>query len=123
MNLSRFARIVLLVVVIGPLAILVFGGIVMWLWNNVLAEVLHISTVTFWQALGILVLSKILFGSFSGGSSSRRNYSWKQRMQKKWAAMTPEEREQFKARWREGKWGYKPWEDNDSTRQHQPGTE
>jgi len=112
--MNRVVKIILLIVVIGPLAILVFGGVVMLLWNNVLAEVLHISTVTFWQALGILVLSKILFGSFSGGRSWRRDHSWKHRLQKKWASMTPEEREQFKARWKEGRWGYKPWEEKNT---------
>jgi hypothetical protein len=111
---SRWARYTLLFLVIGPLAILVFGGVVMLLWNNVLAEVLKISTITFWQALGLLVLSKILFGSFGGGRSSHGESSWKRRMREKWARMTPEERERFKEKWRNGKWGYKPWDSPDS---------
>ena len=109
MRHSRFARYFLLFAVIGPLAILVFGGIVMLLWNNVLAEVLRISTINFWQALGILVLSKILFSSFGSGGRSRGDY-WKQRMM--WKHMTPEQKEKFKEEWksRSHRWGYKSGE-------------
>jgi hypothetical protein len=79
--------------------------VVMSLWNNVLAVVLNISTVTYWQALGILVLSKILFGGFrKGGWSSHRGGHWRKEWQEKWEAkmqgMTPEEREKIKQEWR-----------------------
>jgi hypothetical protein len=106
MKRSLWTRRILLFLVIGPLAILVFGVVVMFLWNNVLAPVLHISTVTFWQGLGILVLSKILFSSFSGGGGYRRDY-WKQRMM--WKNMTAEEKEKFKEEWktRGRRWGYR----------------
>ncbi len=104
-RLSRGTKFLLFIPLLA-LGILVFGGIVMLLWNNVLAVVLNVSTVTFWQALGILALSKILFSSFGGGRY-RRNYYWKQRMEEKWANMTPEEKEkmkdELKNRW--GSWG------------------
>ncbi|HVM89779.1 MAG TPA: hypothetical protein VMT76_16450 [Puia sp.] len=79
------------------IGIAVFGGLVMLLWNNVLAVVLHISTVTFWQALGILALSKILFGGFRGAHWGR--HKWKQGMVQRWENMTPEEREKFQQEW------------------------
>ena len=103
----RIAAFILLAVV----AILVFGGVVMLLWNNVLAQVTNVSTITFVQALGILVLSKILFGGFRGAWGGRRYY-WKQRMTQKWNNMTPEEREKFKQEWQKrcGGWGYRNWE-------------
>ena len=52
-------------------------------------------TITFWQALGLLVLSKILFGGFHrhGGRDRAR---WRQRMKDRWEQMTPEEREKFR---------------------------
>ena len=102
---SKFKR-VLFFIVMATFGVIVFGSIVMLLWNNVLAEVLNISTITFGQALGILVLSKILFGGFRGGWGGGRHH-WKNRMQEKWAAMTPEEREKFKAQWQKrcGPWG------------------
>jgi Zn-dependent protease with chaperone function len=45
---NRAARIFLFIFIIGPIAIFLFGFIVMWLWNNALVPVLHISEVTFW---------------------------------------------------------------------------
>jgi hypothetical protein len=97
-------------ILLGLVAILVFGGIVMLLWNNVLASVTNVHTITFLQALGLLLLSKILFGGFRGGWGPRRTY-WKQRMREKWNNMTPEERERFKQEWQRrcGAWGYKDW--------------
>src|SRR5438270_10025413 len=71
------------------LGVLVFGGIVMLLWNNVLSPVLHVSLLTFWQALGILVLSKILFSSFGGGGYRRGN--WRQKAM--WENLSPEQKE------------------------------
>src|ERR1700674_2288779 len=109
MNRNFWAKRILLIIVIAPLAIFVFGYIVMWLWNNALAPVLHISTITFWQGLGILVLSKILFSGPMGKSGPRRSY-WKRRMMRKWQNMTPEEREKFKQDWKNrcGDWGHEP---------------
>ena len=76
------------------------GLAVMLLWNA-LIPVLFVGTpqVGFWQALGILALSKILFGGFRGGGHEY----WKERRQR-WAKMTPEEREQLKAHFTR-RWG------------------
>jgi len=109
---GRFwAKRILFFILVAAVAILVFGEVVMLLWNNVLAAVTSVHTITFVQALGILVLSKILFGGFRGGWGPRRHY-WKQRMTQKWNNMTPDEREKFKQEWQRrcGAWGYKNWE-------------
>src|SRR5215470_1076458 len=115
MKKGFWARRVALFILFGAIAIFVFGSVVMLLWNNVLAQVTHVSTISFIQALGILVLAKILFGGFRGGWGSRRYY-WKQRMRDKWNNMTPEERDKFKQEWQKrcGHWGYKSWYDNAS---------
>jgi len=88
-------------------AVLLFGVIVMGLWNAILPPVLGVKPITFGQGLGILLLSKILFGGFGrrGGWHGRRQ--WGRNMQEKWSNMTPEEREKFKAEWRNrcgGRW-------------------
>ncbi|MFN8247542.1 MAG: hypothetical protein U0T68_01175 [Ferruginibacter sp.] len=94
-------------------AIFLFGAIVMGLWNAILPAVLGVKTITLWQALGILILSKILFGGFRGGGfgGHHKKQRWME-MQQKLAQMTPEEREQFKKEWRnrcgDWKWGSKP---------------
>jgi len=86
---------------IALLATGVFGWIVMSLWNAILPAVIGVKVISFWQALGILVLSKILFGGFGrGGGFARRRHEWKQQMEQKMNAMTPEEREKFKAEWK-----------------------
>lgn len=81
--------------------ILLLGLVVMGLWNAILPQVIGVSAISFWQALGILLLSKILFGGFGkGGGFGRRRMEWKRRMQEKWEGMNPEERERFKAEWK-----------------------
>lgn len=86
--------------------------IVMQLWNNLLPDILHVGTITFWQAMGIFILSKILFGfgrggRFGGGAPWMRN-----RMAEKFKDMSPEERAKFREQFdrhrcgRRGKWGW-----------------
>ena len=50
----------------GALAVTALSAAVMLLWNNILVSVVHVGAITFWQAAGILLLSKILFGGFKG---------------------------------------------------------
>jgi hypothetical protein len=78
---------------IAVVAAAVFGFVVMSLWNWLAPAVFGLHTITFWQALGILILSKLLFGGFRG----RPGYSghWRRRMNDRWEQMTPEEREKF----------------------------
>jgi len=89
-------------------AIPLFGLLVMSLWNAILPEVIGVRSITFWQALGILLLSKILFGGFGGGRHSRQRgrEKWIE-MKQKFSGMNPEEREKFKAEWKNrcgGRW-------------------
>jgi Ca2+/H+ antiporter, TMEM165/GDT1 family len=81
---SRQRRIVFFLL-IAPIAFFLFGWITMLLWNNVLAEIIKVGTITFWQAWGLLVLSRLLFGGFGGGKGS--NYYSKKRMKERWENM------------------------------------
>jgi Ca2+/H+ antiporter, TMEM165/GDT1 family len=85
---------IILMVLVG---VTVFSGAVMLLWNNVLAHVVAVSTITFWQALGLLALSKILFGGFRGGHWGR--HEWKKGMMQRWDSMSAEDKEKFKSEW------------------------
>lgn len=76
------------------------GFIVMALWNNILVPVLHISLINFWQALGIFLLSKILFGGFPGPWRGRGRSEFREKMKEKWGNMSPEERDKFKQNWK-----------------------
>jgi hypothetical protein len=85
------------VIAIASLGVFVFSSVVMLLWNNILPGVLHVGAITFWQAAGILVLSKLFFGGMRrpGGAGM-----WKRRMHMKWKGMTEEQREEFRSRMR-----------------------
>ena len=87
---------------LAPLAILamavfiaVGGEVVMKLWNWLLPALFGWRQITFWQALGILALSRILFGGFGCGHGGHRP-RWRGRMAERWQNMTPEERERFR---------------------------
>ena len=80
--------------------VFIFGSVVMLLWNNLLPAIFGITTITFWQAIGLLVLSKILFGGFKGRWGGHRGGGWKHELHEKWHTMTPEEREKIKQEWR-----------------------
>lgn len=99
---ARFLGIALLIAV----AVAVLGAVVMMLWNAVIPALLTgAHPIDYLHALGLLVLSRILFGGLRGhgGWRGRRHFA-------KWQAMTPEEREQFM--------GCRPW----GRRGVEPGT-
>lgn len=84
-------------------ALLLFGTVVMFLWNAIVAPVTGVGTLTFWQALGLLLLSRILFGGWGrrwrgrhGPSEGRRSH-WRE----KWKNMSEEERARYRQAWRE----------------------
>jgi predicted membrane chloride channel (bestrophin family) len=81
-------------VVFAALFVFVFGFVVMSLWNWLMPALFGWHLITFWQAVGVLVLSKILFGGFRG--STGRHLYWRRRMMERWEQMTPEEREKFR---------------------------
>lgn len=71
-----------------------FGFVVMSLWNWLMPAVFGWHVITYWQALGLLILSKILFGGMRGRSGP--NMRWRYRMMERWEQMTPEERDKFR---------------------------
>ena len=54
------------IVSLAGIAFTAFSGVTMLLWNHILPGVFHIGAITIWQAAGILLLSRILFGGFKG---------------------------------------------------------
>ncbi len=92
MNRNRIVR-KLRFALFGTLAVIVFGYLVMSLWNWLMPAVFGWRMIGFWQALGLLVLSRIFFGHFRGPGPRMH---WRRRMMERWAQMTPEEREKFR---------------------------
>jgi hypothetical protein len=84
-------------------ALLGVGYIVMLLWNEIVPGLFpSVAAITFWHAVGLLILCKILFGGFRKGGhrggwrGKRQMMAWKQ----KWAGMSEEEKAKFKEEWK-----------------------
>ncbi len=70
----------------GVLGIAVAGGVTMALWNSLMPAIFGLPGLSFWQALGLLLLGRLFFGGF-GGRGRRPRFAH---------SMTPEERERFR---------------------------
>ena len=70
-----------------------------YLWNRLMPILFHLPAITFWQAVGLLALSWLLFGGWRGfgGRGWGSRGPWRRRMQERWEQMTPEEREKMRA--------------------------
>lgn len=78
------------------------GAIVMWLWNAILPDVIDVvKPISYLQAMGILVLSKLLFGGFGKGKhrGGRPPFARKE-LKQKFMEMSDEERAAFKEKWK-----------------------
>jgi hypothetical protein len=81
-------------VVFAILFLTVFSYGVMRLWNWLMPALFGWHLVSYWQAIGILVLSKILFGGFHG--RHRGQMHWRHRVREWEQRMSPEERDRFR---------------------------
>ena len=71
------------------------GWVIVALWNVLMPVIFALPKITYWQALGLFVLARILFGRFGGGGG------WRNRMRRSrfvhgWKDLTPEERDRFR---------------------------
>ena len=109
---SKF-RFLIPLFVLGMVAL--FALAVYGLWNGVLTEVVSAKTITYWQALGIFVLARILFGGFPGWRGGPFGPPWRsRRMMERWQSLTPEQREKMREEMRRrfGDWPRPPWCDS-----------
>ncbi len=88
---SRIVRVLMLLPVF-----LIFFALLVWavnaLWNGLMPNIFGLPAITYWQALGLMVLSWILFGGLRGRSG---HGSWRYGMRRRWERMTPAERDEF----------------------------
>lgn len=94
-----------LVIVAFVVFIAIGGEVVRLLWNWLLPTLFGWPHVTFWQAIGLLALCRILFGGFGLHGSGRSGF--RRRMEERCEHMTPEERERFRQGMR-ARWGLGP---------------
>jgi len=84
-----------------PVIFLGITWMVMALWNCLLPEILGVKSISFWQAMGILVLSKILFGGFHGKFGQGMRGMKEKHLQHRMKGMSDDEKEKFKEVWRQ----------------------
>jgi hypothetical protein len=81
------------VMAIAIVAFTAFGFVVTQLWNYLMPGLFGLRMITFWQAVGMMLLGRLLFGGFRPG---RGGFGWRGQMLRRWEQMTPEERQQFR---------------------------
>ena len=84
------------------LAATVFSFVVMWLWNWLMPVIFGLHAISFWQALGLLVLSKILFSGFRGRPGFTMD--WRMRMIRALGTHDPRGTGQIPSRHARGVW-------------------
>jgi hypothetical protein len=74
----------------------VFSAVVMLLWNYLVPVLFHGPELSYWQALGLLVLCRILFGGIR--ARGMHGHFGRRRWRERWESLTPEERERLRQR-------------------------
>lgn len=135
MRYGRFPWILKGILFVG-LFIFGFGYLTMALWNHLVPVLFSGPVITFWQAVGLLVLTRILFRGFGwrghhgrcgcyggehGGHHGWKGGYWRKRWEEKLASMTPEEREKLRQKWADKCGGYgPPWMRKDEEQKEPP---
>ncbi len=81
--------------------VFIISGIVMLLWNAIIPDITGWKMINYWQAVGLLLLCKILCGGFGGPiKHAGRSRFMSGMFREKFANASPEEREALKREWR-----------------------
>jgi hypothetical protein len=110
--MRRYWPLMIPVVLVGFVVFIFIGGeVVKLLWNWLAPPLFGLPLLSFWQALALLALCRILFGGFGMGGGGRGHYRGRMvermtdrmadRFAQRWQNMSPEERERFRQRVRE----------------------
>jgi hypothetical protein len=92
---------ILKIAAFAALYIVVFGTMVVALWNWLMPNLFGLPMINFSQALGLFVLCRILTGGFRfGGIGGSSHWAAKREMMHNWKNMTPDERERMKQEWK-----------------------
>ena len=109
MNFRFWAAKAVKFLLLAAILTVVIGYVVMSMWNALIPAIFHAPFyITFPQAIGLFILSKLLFGGFRGGPGHwgrhRGGAPWMNRkavrakMEQRLASMTEEQRAEFRAR-------------------------
>ncbi len=76
-------------------ALTIFSALVMALWNALMPVLFNLQAIGFWQAMGLLVLSRLLFGIGRFHSPIGNFHTRENSLREKLSNMTPDERKEF----------------------------
>ncbi len=77
----------------GILGGTILGFAISALWNALMPFIFGLPAINFWQALGLFLLSRLLFGRGGHGFSRRH----KSRFVRGWKNLTPDQRQRFRS--------------------------
>lgn len=81
--------------------VLLVGFLLKVLWNALVPAIFGLQVISFPQALGLLLLSRLLFGRWGGWGGPKNYYaSRKQAWKEKWEGLSEEEKMQMKEAWK-----------------------
>jgi hypothetical protein len=84
-----------------PVFFLLMALLVMILWNALLPDMIHAGSISYIQAMGLLVLCRILFGGFGfAGGHHKPDHGGPRILNEKWMAMNDEEKKKFREEWK-----------------------
>ncbi len=95
-GLSRGLIFVFLTIVL----LLILSIVVMFLWNAILPDLIDVKKITFVQSIGLLILCRILFGSFGWNRRHKNHLKKMSYWKEKWMNMSDEERSQLRNKWK-----------------------
>jgi len=84
-------------VLMGFAALAAFTTAAMLLWNWLITDIFGLAAINFWQTLGLLALSRLLFGGFDKqwGGHGGREHDFHNPVRERWEKMTNEERHEW----------------------------
>lgn len=80
----RIIGVVVFGIVFAVLFALVFGFLVKFLWNALMPVIFGLTKITYWQAFGLVILAKLLFGSFGHHHSHHGHDKFHKKIEHKW---------------------------------------
>lgn len=103
---------------VAAIIFIVVGFVVMLLWNALVPDLFKGPVISYWQAVGLLLLSHILLRGWGRWhySNGWRHRHWRHRLQEKLASMTPDERKKYEDEWR-NRCGWYPGEEKEMEQQ------
>jgi len=84
-----------------PVMAALFGAVVMLLWNALIPQLFALPTLNYWQAVGLIILTHLLFGNIGGHHGGRRGrgdghlFNNGNKLREKWMNMSEDERKEF----------------------------